>query len=108
MRRILVERARARAGPKRGGGRQRVNLDSDVELSNAQSGEEHDWAQLDLALTELERFDPALVQVVHLRYFAGLSIDQAALALDTSPRSVDRDWKCARAWLLDWLKGNQA
>jgi RNA polymerase sigma factor (TIGR02999 family) len=108
MRRILVERARARAGPKRGGGRQRVNLDSAVELSNSQSRTEHDWGQLDLALTELERFDPALVQVVHLRYFAGLSIDQTALALNTSPRSVDRDWMCARAWLLDWLKANQS
>jgi RNA polymerase sigma factor (TIGR02999 family) len=103
MRRILVERARARAGPKRGGGRRRVNLDSAAELSLGPTPTEPDWAQLDGALIELEGFDPSLVEVVHLRYFAGLSIDQTALSLGRSPRSVDRDWKCARAWLLDRL-----
>ncbi len=103
MRRILVERARARAGPQRGGDRKRVDLDTAAELHPDGSAGQPDWPALDEALGELERVDPALVQVVHLRYFAGLSIDQAALALDRSPRSVDRDWKCARAWLLDRL-----
>jgi RNA polymerase sigma factor (TIGR02999 family) len=101
MRRILVERARQRRGPKRGGDRARIPLDDAAQISADPSMPEPDWDALDRALTDLQREDPDLVQVVHLRYFAGLSIDQAAAALGVSPRSVDRDWKCARAWLLD-------
>ncbi len=103
MRRILVERARQRKGPKRGGGLGRVPLDAGAEIQTSPSEPETDWDALDRALIQLEREDPDLIQIVHLRYFAGLSIDETAKALDRSPRSVDRDWKCARAWLLDHL-----
>lgn len=101
MRRILVERARQRRGPKRGGNLQRVPLDETAAIQTDSSAPEPDWDALDRALTDLQQQDPDLVQVVHLRYFAGLSIDQTAAALGVSPRSVDRDWKVARAWLLD-------
>jgi RNA polymerase sigma factor (TIGR02999 family) len=101
MRRILVERARQRRGPRHGGGRARMPLDDAAQIQADPSIPEPDWDALDRALTELQEKDPDLVQIVHLRYFAGLSIDQTAAALGVSPRSVDRDWKCARAWLLE-------
>jgi RNA polymerase sigma factor (TIGR02999 family) len=103
MRRILVERARQRKGPKRGGGIGRVTMDSAAEFQTRPGTPEADWESLDRALNELEVQDPDLVRIVHLRYFAGLSIDETALAMERSARSIDRDWKCARAWLLERL-----
>lgn len=106
MRRILVERARRLAGPKAGGGRQRLPLSAvnDSNLAQADMVDETDWILLDAALTELEQTDPELSEVVHLRYFAGLTVPEAAQALNRGARSVDRDWSVARAWLLDRMK----
>jgi RNA polymerase sigma factor (TIGR02999 family) len=104
MRRILVERARQRKGPRRGGDRARVPLDTAV-LMGPEGEQEPDWEALDAALVELEREDAELVRVVHLRYFAGLSVEETARAMERSVRSVSRDWNCARAWLLDRLGG---
>lgn len=109
MRRILVERARRKAGPKAGGGRQIGSLVTDAPVPGEPAGAdeaEPDWELLDRAMQALSRQDAELAEVVHLRYFAGLSVDSAALALETSPRTVDRRWQLARAWLLDWSARN--
>lgn len=100
MRRILVERARAKAGPKRGGGRLRLSLDQDASAPTADPAE---ILCLDEALEALQATDPQLAELVSLRYFAGLNIDQTAEALGMSPRSVDRAWKAARAFLRHHL-----
>jgi RNA polymerase sigma factor (TIGR02999 family) len=100
MRRILVERARAKAGPKRGGGRLRLSLDQDASAPTADPAE---ILSLDEALSALQATDAQLAEIVSLRYFAGLSIDQTAEALGMSPRSVDRAWKAARAFLRHHL-----
>jgi RNA polymerase sigma factor (TIGR02999 family) len=97
MRRILVERARRHHARKRGGGRQRLDLDF-VDLA-AEPGEPEAMIALDEALGELRAFDPALGEVVMLRYFTGLSVEETAAALGSSPRTVKRDWAVARAWL---------
>ena len=100
MRRILVERARAKAGPKRGGCRLRLSLDQDPSAPTADPAE---ILSLDEALQALQATDAQLAEIVSLRYFAGLSIDQTAEALGLSPRSVDRAWKAARAFLRHHL-----
>lgn len=97
MRRILVERARRHHAIKRGGGRQRVDLefvDAAVETADPDA-----MLALDDALSELRRFDARLGEVVMLRYFTGLSVEETAAALDSSTRTVKRDWSVARAWL---------
>jgi RNA polymerase sigma factor (TIGR02999 family) len=108
MRRILVERARRKRGPKQGGDLRRVSMEGAPEIGGPEGSQEPDWEALDRAMDELQREDPDLVQVVHMRYFAGLSVDETALALSRSARSVDRDWKCARAWLLERLEVERA
>ena len=102
MRRILVERARRKAGPKSGGDHRRVPLESWVATE-----EPHplDLLALDEALSELERSEPRVNEIVMLRYFAGLSIDQTAEALDIAPRTVDRDWAFGKAWLYNRITG---
>jgi RNA polymerase sigma factor (TIGR02999 family) len=100
MRRILVERARRVHALKRGGDRKRVDLE------NVDLGVETDsdaMIELDAALTELTSFDPRLAEVVMLRYFSGLSVEETAAAMQTSPRTVKRDWSVARAWLSQRL-----
>jgi RNA polymerase sigma factor (TIGR02999 family) len=97
MRRILVERARRHAGPRRGGGRGRVPLE-EVDIAG-DTTTEIDWLALDEALAALEQHDPELAELVSLRYFAGLNIDQTGAALGVSARTVDRNWKVARAFL---------
>jgi RNA polymerase sigma factor (TIGR02999 family) len=97
MRRILIEYARARAGPKRGGGRRQVPLDV-VDLAT-----EADPAQilaLDEAISRLEEKDPDAARVVRLRFYAGLSVDEVAKSIGVSPRTVKRDWSFARAFLF--------
>ncbi len=97
MRRILVDYARARAADKRGGGEKRVTLAS-AEASPEPSGE-LDLLALDEALTRLKGLDGAQAQVVELRFFGGLSIEETAEALETSPSSVKREFRSAKAWL---------
>ena len=100
MREILIEEARRKAALKRGGDRQRVDLDSGA-LAVEPAG--HDVLALDEALQRLEVDDPRAARVVLLRYFAGLTIPETADALGVSTGTVERDWRFARASLYDWL-----
>ncbi|MCA9287324.1 MAG: sigma-70 family RNA polymerase sigma factor [Phycisphaerales bacterium] len=96
MRRILIEHARARGRVKRGGGRQRVPL-SVVDLATeADAGE---IMALDGAIERLRGEDERLAEIVRLRFYAGLSVEETAAALGVSERTVKRDWAFARAWL---------
>lgn len=98
MRQILVDYARARHREKRGGkSLQRVPLtDGSAVLDAADSDE---WAALDEALVRLSELSPRQAQVVELRYFGGLTVDEAASVLEVSEKTVKRDWAVARAWL---------
>jgi RNA polymerase sigma-70 factor, ECF subfamily len=115
MRRILVDHARARRTAKRGGGAEVVSLD---EMSNGHGegpdsmptpmalqhrdddGESHeDLVAIDAALSQLARVDPRQVQVVEMRYFAGMTLEETADALGMSTATVKREWSMARAWL---------
>ena len=96
MRRILVDYARSRNAQKREGGRTFIPLDDALTLTQEQS---EDLLDLDVALTDLEQLSPRQARVVELRYFTGLSVPEVAGALGLNPRSVDRDWAAARAWL---------
>ncbi len=97
MRRILVNAAHARGTEKRGGAVPRVNLD-DVPVVSA--GKASELVALDDALKELAKFDPRQAEVVELRFFGGLSVEETAEVLKISPQSVMRDWKLAKAWLM--------
>jgi len=101
MRHILVNHARARATRKRGGGLQRVPLDDAVELFQECAD---DLVMLDECLDRLAIFDSRCARVVELRFFAGLSVADTAMALDTSTRTVEKDWQAARLWLMRELK----
>ena len=96
MKEILVDEARRRGRRKRGGDWQRVFLESGLLSA---SGNELELLALDAALEKLKLDDPVQYEIVLLRYFAGLSIDEVAQALEVSPSSVDRNWRFARAWL---------
>ena len=96
MRRILVDHARSHGNLKRGGGRRRLPANV-VDLAAHQPSSE--ILALDEALTRLETVSPGVGEVVRLRFFGGLSIDETAAALGVSPRTVKRDWTYARAWL---------
>jgi RNA polymerase sigma factor (TIGR02999 family) len=96
MRRILVESARRKARLKRGGEIERVEFD-DVEITL--TGLNDDIVAVDEALTRLHAKDPEKAELVKLRYFAGLTGDEAAAALGISPATADRYWTYARAWL---------
>jgi RNA polymerase sigma factor (TIGR02999 family) len=100
MRRILVDAARARHYKKRGGGAERVSLDLALVVSNEPS---HDLVALDDALKALAAFDARKSQVVEMRFFAGLTVDETAEVLHVSPDTVMRDWRLAKAWLLHEL-----
>ncbi len=95
MRSILVDHARARGAAKRGGGAHAVTL-SNLEDTD---GQELDVLDLDDALERLAELDPRKGSLVELRYFAGLSIEEAAESLGISPATAKREWRLARAWL---------
>jgi RNA polymerase sigma-70 factor (ECF subfamily) len=98
MRRILVDHARRRLADKRGAGLERVTLaDLDVAAPEA----DLDLVALDGALEDLGRDEPRLAEVVTMRVFAGMSIEETAQALELSPATVKRDWLFARAWLVE-------
>jgi RNA polymerase sigma factor (TIGR02999 family) len=97
MRRILIERARSRKRVKRGGGMARIEL-SEVGVT-AEDSSLDSALELEAALSELESLDRRKAEVVMLRYFGGLSIEETALALNVSPATVKNDWTFARAWL---------
>src|SRR5262249_11759423 len=102
MRRILVENARRRQRLRHGGERRRLNLDG---LDLAADEPLDDLLALDEALARLAAEDPEVAQVVRLRYFAGLTAEQAAEALGLSLRTANRHWAYARAWLFAALGG---
>jgi RNA polymerase sigma factor (TIGR02999 family) len=102
MRRILVENARRKGSDKRGGGLVRHDLDA-VELATPELGEE--LLALDEALGRLEVKDPVKAQLVKLRHFAGMTIDEAALVLGISITTANRYWAYARAWLHQEIDG---
>jgi len=97
MRRILVEQARRKGRLKRGGNKERLDLD-DVEI--AFEGPADDMLALDEALARLAQKHPEKAELVKLRYFAGLTVDEAAKVLGVSTSTVDRHWTYARAWLF--------
>src|SRR5262249_5632874 len=101
MRRILIERARRRRRDRHGGGLQRVNLDQ-LDVAAEESSDE--LLALDAALEKLTSDEPEVAQVVKLRYFAGLTIEQTAEALGISVRTANRHWAFARAWLYQQLQ----
>lgn len=101
MRRILVDGARARACGKRGGGlleHHSTPIDPDA-IPPSENDRADELCKLDEALTALSEIDPRRAQVIELRFFAGLSVEETAEVLGVSSQTVMRDWKLARAWL---------
>jgi len=96
MRRILIERARSRRATKRGSGTQKVSLEEVADISNERAA---DLIALDEALTNLALIDPRKAQIVELKYFGGMTIEEAAEVLEVSTPTVERDWKMAKIWL---------
>ena len=105
MRRILIDHARTKNAIKRGGEQRRLPI-SLVDLAEHQHPE--DIMALEEAMATLEREDPRAAQVVSLRFYAGLSVERTALAMDVSERTVMREWSFARARLFELLSGDGA
>jgi RNA polymerase sigma factor (TIGR02999 family) len=101
MRRLLVEKARRKKRLRHGGGRHRLDLDAELYVSNEA---DDSLLALDEALGRLAAEEPETAEVVKLRYFAGLTIEQTAAATNISVRTVNRHWTYARAWLYEQLK----
>lgn len=96
MRRILIERARSRRSTKRGSGAEKVSLDEVADVSHERAA---DLVALDEALTKLALIDPRKAQIVELKYFGGMTIEEAAEVLEVSTPTVERDWHMAKIWL---------
>ena len=110
MRRILVDAARARASAKRGGDLQRVEETTAWTLDALPAGRTDragEICALSDALDALAKLEPRRAQVIELRYFGGLSVDETADTLGVSPQTVLRDWKLARAWLAVELRNSK-
>ena len=105
MRRILVDFARDRQYVKRGGGALRVSLDEAASFTEARGA---DLVALDEALTALAEGDPRKGQVVEMRFFGGLSVEEVAEVLKVSEETVIRDWRLAKVWLLRELSGGRS
>jgi RNA polymerase sigma factor (TIGR02999 family) len=104
MRRLLVERARARRAAKRGGHQVQVTLDESL-LAAGDADARVDLVALDRALSALGEIDAQQARIVELRFFGGLSVEETADALGISPATVKRHWTVAKAWLLRELQG---
>jgi RNA polymerase sigma factor (TIGR02999 family) len=102
MRRILVDHARARRYQKRGGDLARVTLDEALVVSNDAGP---DVAALDDALDALAKFDVRKSRVVEMRFFGGLTVEEAAAVLNVSAATVMADWRIAKAWLKREMRG---
>lgn len=100
IRQILVDRARRRGYQKRGGGVRHVELEESAVVDPVRDG---DLMALDEALEALAEFDERKSRVVELRYFGGLTIEEAAAVLEVSPDTVRRDWRLAKSWLRKHL-----
>jgi len=105
MRRILIDRARQRQSQKRGGDMARVDIEDAARLAAPDEQTADDLLALDEALQQFELEDPAKARLVKLRYFAGLSIQEAADALGISPATAKRQWIYARSWLYGKIQG---
>ena len=105
MRRVLVDFARERGYRKRGGGDRPVTLDEALLVANAP---DEDLVALDDALNALAEVDQRKGRAIELRFFGGLSIEEAALVLEVSPETVKRDCRLAKAWLLRWLSDHDS
>lgn len=101
MRRIVLDEARRRRRDKRGGGAIRLSLE---EVSEERRTPAVDWLELDRALQELAVIDPTCEQIVELRFFAGMTVEEVAEVLGVSDSTVKRSWRFARAWLRDRLR----
>lgn len=97
MRRVLVDHARMHKAGMRGGDFRRVQFEEGLAISKERSDE---MLALDDALNELEKLSPRQAKVVELRYFAGLSVEEIGVIMKIAPRSIQRDWAWARAWLF--------
>jgi RNA polymerase sigma factor (TIGR02999 family) len=102
MRRILVDFARSKHYQKRGGNARKVTFDEALAVSHERGG---DLVAVDDALVALAKVDPRKSQVVEMRFFGGLSVEETAEALHVSVDTVMRDWKLAKVWLVRELKG---
>jgi len=105
MRQIIVDRARRRLAQKRGADPQAVTLD---EHFSADAAAPNELLHLDAALGQLQRLEPRLAELVELRFFAGLSVEQVAQLREVAPRTVIRDWRRARAYLFDSVRSAAA
>jgi RNA polymerase sigma factor (TIGR02999 family) len=104
MRRILVDHARSKGYAKRGGGAARITLDDDLVVPNEPG---RDLVALDDALEALAKVDERKSRMIELRFFGGLTVEEAAAVFDVSPDTVKRDWRLAKAWLLRELRGDE-
>lgn len=103
MRRVLIDHARSRSAAKRSGG---MELDIEkIDIAAPESDEQ--LIELDNALADLAQIDPRAASVIEMRYFGGLTHEQIAQLHGVQRRTIDRDWKMARAWLLDRLSNNK-
>jgi RNA polymerase sigma factor (TIGR02999 family) len=96
MRRILIERARSRRSTKRGSGAEKVSLDEVADVSKERAA---DLVALDEALTKLALIDPRKAQIVELKYFGGMTIEEVAEVVEVSTPTVEREWRMAKIWL---------
>ena len=103
MRRVLVDHARANCRAKRGGAAQKLSFD---EMINLYQRQDEQIVELDEALTRLREIDSRKSEVVELRYFGGMSVEETAEILGVSVNTVMRDWNMAKAWLYQELKKN--
>ena len=103
MRRILIDRARRKRAEKRGGGSEPIDLDA-IEV--AATASDATLLRIDEALEKLAREDPASAELVRLRFFVGMKLEEAADALGISERTAKRYWQFARAWLYDELRSD--
>lgn len=106
MRRILIDKARHKHSVKGGGARQRVPLDQGASLAAPEGASGEDLLALDEALKQLEAEAPVKAQLVKLRFFAGVSLEEAAAMIGVSPATAKRYWIYARSWLYGKLNGD--
>ena len=106
MRRVLVDHARMRSRDKRGGGAQREALVTGIVGDDGPLGGDLEILALEEGLEQLKQHSERAAKVVELRFFGGLTEDEAAEVLGVTRPTVTRDWRAARAWLAAWMKGN--
>jgi RNA polymerase sigma factor (TIGR02999 family) len=107
MRHVLCNYARDRRRLKRGGAEPHVTIDADLRTPDIGSPDTDDLIALDAALVRLEEINPRHARIVECRFFAGLTVEEAAAALELSPATVKRDWALAKAWLFRAIKADE-